>query len=170
MKRIISALALLTVAGLGIAGCGGDDDDDSAGTGGSGATGATGGTTATAGEPAAMGGGDTSGNVMCDPEGATACQNEIDCPFVVDGTARINAGTCGQGCVTSSDENCSRDCILDKIDMSSDCATCYADTVNCTITNCLSKCIADPEADACKQCQVDEGCRAAFDECSGLPG
>jgi len=54
--------------------------------------------------------------------------------------------------------------------MSSECATCYADTVNCTIKNCIAECIVDPGADACTQCQIDQGCRAAFDECSGLPG
>lgn len=165
MKRIISALALLSVFSLAVAGCGGDDDDDS-GSGGSGGTGAT---SSTAGEPA-VGGSDTSGNVMCDPEAATTCQNDMDCPFVVDGTARITAGMCGQGCVGNSDENCSRDCITDMLAMSAECAKCYADTVNCTIKNCLGECIADPEADMCKQCQVDAGCRSDFDACSGLPG
>jgi hypothetical protein len=167
MKRFISALALLGVFGLAVAGCGGDDDDDS-GAGGSSGTGAT---SSTAGQPdSSNGGGDTSGNVMCDPEAATACQNDMDCPFVIDGTARITAGMCGQGCVGNSDENCSRDCITDMLKMSADCATCYADTVNCTIKNCLGDCIADPEADKCKQCQVDQGCRSDFDDCSGLPG
>lgn len=164
MKRIISALALLSVASLGVAGCGGDDDDDTTAGGGTGGTSVV----PNGGEPAASGG-DTSGNVMCDPAEKGVCQNAMDCPFVVDGTARMTAGTCGQGCVGNSDENCSRDCITDKLEMSPDCAKCYADTVNCTIMNCLGECIANPEADMCKQCQVDKGCRAAFDECSGLP-
>jgi hypothetical protein len=165
MKRIISALALLSVASLGVAGCGGDDDDDTMGGGGTGGTSVV----PQGGEPSAAGA-DTSGNVMCDPTEKGVCQNDMDCPFVVDGTARISAGKCGQGCVESEDENCSRDCILKELDMSSECATCYADTVNCTIKNCLGECILDPEAAECKQCQVDKGCRAAFDECSGLPG
>ena len=29
---------------------------------------------------------------------------------------------------------------------------------------------ADPEADECKACQVDKGCRETFNTCSGLPG
>jgi hypothetical protein len=187
MKRIISALALVTVTAVGIAGCSGDDDDDTAkptagrsSTGGEPAT--NGGTPGTnGGEPATNGGtpgtnggepatnGGASGNVMCDPTADGVCQNEMDCPFVVDGTARIEAGKCGQGCLSSGDENCSRDCILDMLDMSSGCAQCYADTVACTIKNCLGACINDPEAAACKECQVEKGCRAAFNECSGLP-
>ncbi len=169
MKRIISTLALLTAASVGIAGCGGDDDDSSNTTGGTGNT-AGAPVTDKGGAPDATGGAPpASGNVMCDEAQNGTCQNPMDCPFVVDGTARITAGTCGQGCLASSDENCSRDCILEKLDMSSECAKCYADTVACTITNCLGECISDPEADKCKQCQVDKGCRAAFDECSGLP-
>ncbi len=162
MKRIISALMVITVASIGFAGCGGDDDDSSTTT--------TGGQGNSAGMPATSDGGAApSGNVTCDPEVNGVCQNPMDCPFVVDGTARITAGTCGQGCLGSADDNCSRDCILDMLDMSSDCSKCYADTVACTIMNCLAECVNDPEAAACKQCQVDQGCRAAFNECSGLP-
>src|SRR5882672_2887883 len=114
MKRIISALALLTVASLAVAGCGGDDDDNSSTNGGTGGTSVV----PTGGDSAAQGGADTSGNVMCDPAVNGVCQNDMDCQFVVDGTARITAGTCGQGCVGNSDENCSRDCITGKLAMS----------------------------------------------------
>jgi hypothetical protein len=175
MKRIISALALVTAAAVGIAGCSGDDDDDTANTtAGKGSTGgepgATGGTPATNGGEPATNGGAPAGNVMCDPTAEGVCQNAMDCPFVVDGTARIEAGKCGQTCLsTPEDEDCSRDCILEMVAMSSDCAQCYADTVACTIMNCLGACVKDPEAAACKECQVEKGCRAAFDECSGLP-
>lgn len=170
MKRILSALAILTLASLGAAGCGGDDDDDNKNTGGTGATGGEPSATNGGEAPTTNGGAPSSGNVECDPSQDGVCQNATDCPFVVDGTARMVSGSCGQGCVASSDENCSRDCILEKLDMTSACATCYADTVKCTIDNCLAECIADPAAAECTQCQVDSGCRAAFDECSGLPG
>jgi hypothetical protein len=191
MKRIISALVLVTAASIGGAGCSGDDDDSNNGTAGKGNSAGThatgdGGTPATnnggapaamagmpatnnGGEPSTNGGAASSGNVMCDPTEDGVCQNPIDCPFVVDGTARTTAGECGMGCVISSDENCSRDCILDKLDMSSDCAQCYAGAVACAIKNCIAQCLQDSEAVACKQCQVDKGCRAAFNECSGLP-
>lgn len=174
MKRIITALALVSVAALGIAGCGGDDDDDTTPTAGKGSTGGepgtNGGTPGTNGGEPGTSGGAPSGNVMCDPAEKGVCQNAMDCPFVVDGTARIKAGECGQGCLTTpDDETCSRDCILAALDMSSECAQCYADTVACTIMNCLGVCVKDPEAAACKECQVEKGCRAAFNECSGLP-
>jgi hypothetical protein len=186
---------MVTAAAVGIAGCGGDDDDDTSNpTAGKSSTGGEPGTNG--GEPGANGGipgtnggmpgtnggmpganggepgtngGAPSGNVMCDPTEEGVCQNAMDCPFVVDGTARIEAGKCGQSCLSSGDENCSRDCILETLEMSPDCAQCYADTVACTIMNCLGACINDPEAAACKECQVEKGCRAAFDECSGLP-
>ena len=182
MKRIISALALVTAAVVGIAGCSGDDDDDTANTtAGKGNTGGepatnggepatNGGTPATNGGEPATNGGAPSGTVTCDPTAEGVCQNAMDCPFVVDGTARIEAGTCGKECLMNGGgEDCSRDCILKKLDMSSECAQCYADTVACTIKECLGVCLADPEATACKECQVEKGCRAAFDECSGLP-
>jgi hypothetical protein len=171
MKRLISALVLVSIAGLGVAGCGGDDDDDddSSSTAGTSGTGATGGEASNNAGDTGNGGTPATGNVMCDPSVNGVCQNDTDCPFVDDGTARITAGSCGQGCI-GKDEDCSRDCIVMMLDMTSECASCYADTVNCTIMNCLAECIGDPEADACKECQVDKGCRAAFDECSGLPG
>jgi len=172
MKRIISALALLATAGLGVAGCGGDDDDDASNAGGSSGTASVpnGGEPASnGGEPNAAGGVPATGNVQCDPAEDGVCQNDQDCPFVVDGSARITAGTCGKGCLASSDESCARDCLLEELDMSAACAQCYLDTVNCTVTNCLAECVNDPEADECKQCQIDKGCRADFNACSGLP-
>jgi hypothetical protein len=148
MQRIFSVLLLLTL-GLGVS-CGGDDDDG--------------------GDPGPIGGSDgaPTDNVDCDPEEATTCQNEQDCPFVIDGTARVTAGTCGQGCL-GKEESCAVECITAELAMSQECATCYAQTVACTVQNCLSECLADTEAEKCKVCQVDSGCRAAFNDCSGLP-
>jgi hypothetical protein len=182
MKRIISALAMVTAAAVGIAGCGGDDDDDTSNptagkssTGGEpgtngGTPGTDGGTPGTMGGEPGTNGGAPSGNVMCDSTAEGVCQNAMDCRFVVDGTARMEAGTCGQSCFqTGGDENCSRDCMLETLDMSAECAQCYADTVACTIAECLGPCLGAPESVACKECQVEKGCRAAFNECSGLP-
>jgi hypothetical protein len=174
MKRIISALAMVTAAAVGIAGCGGDDDDDTSNpTAGKSSTGGepgtNGGTAASNGGEPGTNGGAPSGNVTCDATAEGVCQNATDCPFVVDGTARLTSGTCGKGCIGKV-ETCSRDCITAELEMTDECATCYADTVNCTIANCAQVCIQDPEADVCKQCQVEAGCREAFDECSGLPG
>lgn len=162
MKRIIAAFAVLTVASLSAVGCGGDDDDS---------TGNTGGTSNTGGEPSSSDGGMPSVNVSCDATENGVCQNDMDCPFVVDGTARTKAQSCGTDCVLSgdTDENCARDCMLKDLEMSEDCAGCYGAFVNCTKENCLSVCISAPASDECAQCQVEKGCRGEFNDCSGLP-
>jgi hypothetical protein len=131
--------------------CGGDDDDDG-----------NGGTSGTSG-------GGTSGNVMCDPEDDGVCENDTDCPMVESGDARSSAQSCGQGCLQDDDpEACSVACIVDK-GVTEGCATCYAATVNCSIENCFAECAANPASAGCSTCQVESGCRAAFDSCSGLP-
>lgn len=157
MKRLVSALVLLTACGLSIAGCG-DDDDGGGDTGGKGNTG---------GEPSGAGG-EPSMNLGCSPTEDNTCQNETDCPFVIDGTARTTAQTCGKGCI-GGEETCARDCILEELEMSSECAGCYADFVNCTIANCVAACLTDPDSDGCHTCQEEEGCRPEFNTCSGLP-
>lgn len=159
MKRIISALSVLACAtAFALVGCSGDDDGDGGGTAGKG------------NEPTAGAPGDGDPNLSCDPAEETTCQNATDCDFVVDGSARTTAQTCGkEQCLGSDDENCARDCILESLEMTSDCAACYADFVNCTIANCIGACIADPDSDGCHECQETKGCRPTFDTCSGLP-
>ena len=152
MNRPTFAFAWLAVTALTFAACGDDDDGDGGGNG----NGNTG------GKPSV-------GNVECDPDNATTCQNETDCPFVADGSARVAAQTCGQGeCLASDDENCARDCMLADLDMSSECASCYANFVACTIAECLGDCIGDPNSDGCLECQQTAGCRPEFNDCSGL--
>lgn len=176
MKRAISAFTWLTATALTFAACGADDDDDSGGNAGSGNKAGTsamnpgeGGGGGTPSATPGAGGAPPSGNVPCDASRDTTCQNETDCPFVVDGSARVAAQGCGkEDCLVSTDENCARDCILAQLDMSSDCASCYADFVKCTIGMCLADCISDPNSSDCLSCQVTSGCRPTFDECSGL--
>jgi hypothetical protein len=169
MKRIFSALVLLT---LSAGGCS-DDADDGDDTGGSSSAGTKSDAgepgTATGGAPDSGGAGAPSANVGCDPEVDGVCQNSTDCPFVIDGTARMTAGNCGIDCLESDDEACPVDCIVEELHMTSDCATCYAGAVACATENCLGVCISDTEADECKQCQVEKGCREEFNTCSGLP-
>jgi hypothetical protein len=151
MKRPIFTFTWLAVSTLAFAACGDDDGDD--GNGGNDNT----------------GGSPSGGNVPCDADNATTCQNEMDCPFVADGSARVAAQDCGKGeCLSSADENCARDCILADLDMSSECASCYANFVQCTIMECLAACVADPNSDGCLECQETSGCRPDFDDCSGL--
>lgn len=159
MKRIISALSVLAFSSaLGLAGCGDDDDGSNGGTAGKG-------NEPTAGAPA-----DGNENLSCDPGEETTCQNDTDCDYVIDGTARTKAQVCGKDeCLTDEDPNCARNCILRDLKMTSECAGCYADFVNCTIKHCVAACISDADSDECHECQETEGCRPTFDECSGLP-
>jgi hypothetical protein len=158
MKRFISALSVLAFASaLSLVGCGDDDDGTGGGTAGKG-------NEPTAGAPG------EGNNVACDPEQATTCQNDTDCPFVADGTARARAQTCGKGqCLMADSAECSRDCILESLEMTSDCANCYAAFVQCTKKECLGDCLTDPNSEGCSTCQVEQGCREDFNTCSGLP-
>jgi hypothetical protein len=166
MKRIISALALVT---LSVAACGGDDDDDNGGGAGTSSTAGT--SSSNGGEPASStGGAPATGNVMCDPTVDGVCQNPTDCPFVETGEARMTAGACGRMCLLSGnmDPACAVDCIIGEIEMTADCADCYAAATQCGTANCADECIDDPEAEICVTCLIDSGCRADFNECSGL--
>jgi hypothetical protein len=169
MKRLFSALVLVT---LSVAACGGDDDDDdnggNAGTSGS----STAGTSSSNGgePPSSSGGAPPTGNVMCDADADTTCQNPTDCPFVENGQARITSGECGRMCLLTGnmDPACPVDCILGEIEMTADCADCYSAATLCGIENCADECLEDPEAEVCQTCLVDAGCRSDFNDCSGL--
>ncbi len=158
MKRMFPALMLVAAFGSSLSGCDDDEGDDGAGSKG-----------ATAGKPSTSDGGAPNLNVGCDESEDTTCQNATDCAFVIDGTARTTAQSCGKGCADDDDETCARDCILEALEMTSACASCYADVVNCTITNCPGACFLDPDSDGCHTCQEDKGCRPDFNTCSGLP-
>jgi hypothetical protein len=151
--------AVVVMGGVAFA-CGGDDDSGTGGASGSGASG-TGGT-------AGSGGGQQ--NVECDPSGDGVCENENDCPIVSSGEARTAAQDCGIGCVADADpDQCASDCVVAESGLSVECAACYVGIVTCSRENCLTQCLGDAAGMECMQCQVDAGCRAAFDECSGLP-
>jgi hypothetical protein len=156
MTRSTFAFSLLAVTALAVAACGDDDGGGDEGNDGKGGNNGTGGSPPV-------------DNVSCDPDAATTCQNEMDCPFVADGSVRVAAQTCGGGeCLASEDEDCARDCILAELDISAGCAGCYADFVNCTIAQCLAPCIAGADSEGCLDCQETSGCRPDFDDCSGL--
>jgi hypothetical protein len=152
MNRGIFFGLVLAAYALPTAGCGGDDDDDDGGDNGTGGNG-TGG----------------SMNVMCEPGAGGACQNETDCPKVVNGDLRRTAQTCGVMCQAEADPGaCAVGCIVDEESSTPECSACYAALVGCAAENCLAECGADPAGAACNQCQIDEGCRGDFDDCSGL--
>jgi hypothetical protein len=154
------ATALITLS------CGDDSDDDDS-SGGSAGTSSAG----KGGSAGTGGSGGTSQNVTCDPEADTVCQNENDCAAVESGEARASAQSCGLGCLEDEDPGvCAVSCIVEDTDISAECATCYAGSVQCASENCLAECAADPTSDDCNQCQIDAGCRSDFNDCSGLDG
>ena len=149
MKRGFFVGLFLAASALPAVGCGDDDDgDDDGGTGGTG------------------GGGS---NVECTPGGGGACQNDTDCPKVENGEARMDSQTCGRSCLEDTDPGmCTVACIVQEAAITQACAVCYATLAGCAADNCLAECGSAPASDACNQCQIDSGCRGAFDDCSGL--
>ena len=84
--------------------------------------------------------------------------------------ASAAASKCGLGCLSKPDPNaCTIDCMLgaEKVALSKPCAGCYGSIVVCTIKNCVSKCVADPSATICTDCQKEKGCSDAFYSCTG---
>jgi hypothetical protein len=145
MKRTFFVGIVLALAALPATACG---DDDDGGDGGN---------------------GDDGENVECTPGEGGSCQNETDCVVVENGEARLSARTCGLGCQQDMDPaTCAVTCIVDDIEISQACATCYAALVGCAAMLCPGECGTNPASDECTQCQIDEGCRASFDSCSGL--
>ena len=156
-KRDAMLLALSVMLASAGYGCGDDGDDDDDASGG------------TAGSSGSGGSGGSSGNVSCNPGGGGACTNEGDCPKVESGEIRMSAQSCGLGCLEDDDPGtCAVSCIVMETDASAGCAACYAGVVKCATDNCLAQCGPDPASDECNQCQIDAGCRADFDACSGL--
>jgi len=71
-------------------------------------------------------------------------------------------------CGRSSMGNAGRatSCMKDKEGYSDACSTCFGNTIHCTASKCLSKCIGGETA-ACKQC-VEDNCTPDLKACSGL--
>ncbi len=83
--------------------------------------------------------------------------------------AREKAGDCGLGCLNSpAPDQCAIECMVKEgVQLTSGCAGCYGGIVLCTIESCLPKCINDPQAQICKDCQVEKGCDGTFYVCTG---
>ena len=144
-------LGLISAAMAAVGGCNDEGDNGGDGAGGQ-----------------AVGSGGSS-TTECDETQNGVCQNETDCPLVHSGQARSTASTCGIGCLGDADEaTCGAECVVAESNLTTECAACYIAIVNCSRTNCLIECATDPESSDCFDCQVANGCRTAFDECSGL--
>ena len=78
------------------------------------------------------------------------------------------ARSCGLANIAASDPVAeSQTCIIEATGLSEDCAFCYAETVGCSIDNCVAPCAADAAGADCRLCQEDNGCITRFEECSG---
>lgn len=171
MQRLLCLLTVLGAFALGGAGC----DDASSTTS---ATDTASGTDAAAnGSDDAAAGSDTASTPV------DQCQNATDLAWLkseVQGEAgkmtgrelaREAAGDCGLGCLAYKDKagECAIQCMKEDkgVQLSDACADCYGGIVLCTIKSCLPKCIDDPQAQICKDCQDEKGCNDVFYGCTG---
>ena len=134
-----------------------------------GGTGGAGPTTGTDDTGSTTGTDDTGSTTGTDDTGGgttAACPKEIICQ---DPTVESQiTQPCGVGCL-GKPADCASTCIESTVTgITSACAACYADSVNCGIKNCATKCLP-PGTDICNQCLVDNNCRSAFWACAGQP-
>ena len=133
-------------------------------TGGTGVTGMpTGGANAgTGGVAADLGDG---GLVAPDAGPTGACDNEGDKALIDSGDVDKQSDICGRMCILNGPD-CTVMCMTKAIDVSPECALCFAKIVQCSAANCAIMCFADSEGMPCRSC-VDAMCTPAFHACSG---
>jgi hypothetical protein len=112
-------------------------DDETTGTGGNGGTGGTPG----------------------------ACTNTADETIICEEGFPAAAQACGTSNLTGGADAIAM-CIADDIGLSTECATCFGATTQCTIDNCLTDCGTDPLGDACTNCRATN-CDPDFEACAG---
>ena len=148
------------------------DSGDDGGAGGGGGTGDAGGEPADAGEEEADAAKNTTQEYFCDPAGDAVCQNETDCPLIEDGSAKVEAIDCGKACLgTKPEENCTEDCIVERVATTRDCANCLDEFFACIFERCVRECIAGTDAE-CTECSRNKpdpetSCSGGFFVCSG---
>jgi hypothetical protein len=137
------------------------DPGSTSGNGGSGATGSGGGDPTGSSSGGAGSGGDTgSGGGPASGACTNAADNAIltstDVEGIVEQCATENFGA----------EPATKECIADGTGLSDPCVTCFDDTIQCTVMNCIGECFngMTPECTAC----MDANCTPAFEACSGL--
>lgn len=99
---------------------------------------------------------------------AGACENATDCMLIESGDVDRESDRCGRMCILNGAE-CTVMCMTDAIDVSAECARCFADIVQCSSLNCALMCFADSAGMPCRDC-VDTMCGPAFDACTGRRG
>ena len=136
---------------------------------------------ATAGDATAMG---DAGGACHDPAtvlnlmATDACQNPDDQAATMSSDPDLGdlAADCGRSCFLAGDST--PDCVVACMrNMSScvssvDCTTCYALSVGCASSNCLTECLDPANADACLACRCGANaagvnCFDVYDTCRG---
>ena len=176
MRRFILSLSALVVPMAliacgssggstgGAGGTGGSTTSSTTGTGGTGTTSTGTGGSTTSSTTGTGGSATTSTGTGGAPGGA--CTNQADLAVVQSKDVATIAGTCGKNNI--GNETATKKCIKDETNLSDPCVGCFYDTIQCTISKCLTQCLADPAAQACKDCRA-QNCDPAFYACSGLP-
>ncbi len=107
------------------------------------------------------------------PEDVVASKGACDNPgdtAVFEGTPDLSdkVSKCVMSCIMNADvAGCSTTCIQDATGLSGGCAQCFGGVVDCTVKNCMLKCM-DPNSAACAECRATN-CGPAFEECAGVP-
>ncbi len=114
------------------------------------------------------------------------CTNASDEAVIMSQDVTAIATNCGLMCITSTNPNCTSDCIVMQTGMpdgglpdggsalSAACAMCYQDVVQCAATHCFSECSTAPDGMACLDCRCGRtgdmvNCEAMYTTCSGIP-
>jgi hypothetical protein len=160
VRNLMLILGLsLTLAAFG---CSSDDGGTGGGTAGTGGGGA-GGDGGTAGGGGAAGGGGNGGG------GGTvtgACTMPEDVAIICDESFTAAATTCGTENILEGPEAIAA-CIAEDTGLNVNCATCFGETTQCTIDNCIEAgCAVEPMGQSCTMCRA-ENCDPAFNACAG---
>lgn len=161
MRRFFMLVGVSTTAALLLLGCGSDSDAGSD----------NGAITQCVGNNAEF----TLTEFIAQTEADKACSSDSDATSVCGHDMPLIGGTCGKGCLGMGDDaaqaECVAGCIQDKLTtpLSADCVACYTADVECARKKCLTTCGLGPTSAECATCRADNGCTAAFYECSGLP-
>lgn len=170
MRRHILALScvLIPVALIACGSSGGGTGGSGGGTGGGGTTTASSSSSSTTTSSSSS----TTTSSSSSGSAGNNCTNSADLSIIQSQDIPTIAGNCGKTNIATQDQIAP--CIVDatKADggtgLSDACAGCFADTVKCAISKCLTQCLSDSNSQACKDCRA-QNCDPAFYACSGLP-
>jgi len=94
-----------------------------------------------------------------------ACTSTGDCPAVEGGILRADAEACDRDCNASA--SCETTCVSQDGGVSTACASCFVDLVDCVTTECGANWCPGETANGCMNCELAH-CSGAFMRCTGL--